>query len=400
MYKRYYGGLPARNTTTSTVIDHHTVHGEYLTRDVRAQDCGALPLDADYAIPSTLAAKRTARRLTETVFPVTGVSPSQVIVGVPALNEADHIETCLISLVEGDPFMSEVRIVVADGGSTDATREIVRRLSKRLPNLRLIDNPKRLQAAAMNAVAETEAEQQHLYLVRCDAHAAYPPGYVRKVAESLASRPEAAAVGTVMDAKGTSRLQRAAAWVVDTPFGSGGSAHRGGTRSGWVDHAHHAGMRLDWFKRVGGYDETFTHNEDAELDHRLCQAGGRIWLDSTIRLDYRMRDSLRGLWLQYWRYGCGRARNLMKHRMRPRLRQILPVAAVLGIAFSLGVGLVWPPAFVLALSYAAVACGVSLVGAVALGRPWGLLAGPAMAAMHMAWGMGFLRQLLAGMERT
>ncbi|MBU2960320.1 glycosyltransferase family 2 protein [Citreicella sp. C3M06] len=327
------------------------------------------------------------------MHPKPAVLPAEVLVGIPALNESAHIEACLLSLLGDDPFMQDVTLIVADGGSSDDTREIVRRLATRLANLRLIDNPAKLQAAAMNAIV-AKAGPQHRFLVRCDAHAAYPAGYVRAVAESLAQRPEAASVATVMDAVGEGCFARAAAWVVDTPLGSGKSAHRGGSQSGWVDHAHHAGFRLDWFGQIGGYDPAFSHNEDAELDHRLGLAGGKIWLDADIRLDYRMRPTLPKLFRQYWNYGRGRARTVLKHRMRPRLRQIFPLLAVLGIVASLGLGLLWSPALLLAASYAALMVGVSLAGAVALRSACGLLAGPAMGAMHIAWGLGFLRQVI------
>ncbi|EIE48632.1 glycosyltransferase family 2 protein [Salipiger aestuarii] len=321
------------------------------------------------------------------------VQPAEVMVGIPALNEADHIEPCLMSLTDDDPWMQQVAIVVADGGSSDTTRKIVRRLTARLPNLRLIDNPERLQSAALNAIA-AGAGPRHRYLVRCDAHAAYPPGYVRAVAESLALRPEAASVGTVMDAVGDGCFQRAAAWVVDTPLGSGNSAHRGGSTSGWIDHAHHAGFRLEWFRAIGGYDPAFPHNEDAELDHRLGLAGQKIWLDADIRLNYRMRPTMRKLGKQYWSYGRGRARTVLKHRLRPRLRQLFPVLAVLAIATSLGVGAIYPPALLLTASYVALMAAVSIAGALAMRSACGLWAGPAMGAMHLAWGAGFLRQVV------
>lgn len=320
--------------------------------------------------------------------------PEDVLVAVPTLNEAAGIEACLLSLIDRDPFMAGVEVVVADGGSSDGTVEIVQRMAQRFPNLKCIDNPGQIQSAAINRVAEHSASPSNHFLVRCDAHAFYPPGYVKAVAESLALRPDAAAVATAMDAIGSGCISRAAAWIVDTPLGSGGSAHRGGQLSGWVDHAHHAGFRLDWFRRVGGYDESFSHNEDAELDHRLNEAGGRIWLDAGIRLDYRMRDTLRGLWLQYWRYGKGRVRTILKHRMRPRLRQILPVLAVLAITASLLTGLMWPPAFLVAGGYLILVFLVSVLGASVLKSACGLWAGPAMAAMHLAWGGGFLTQFL------
>ena len=149
--------------------------------------------------------------------------------------------------------MAHVRVIVADGGSTDATRAIVGSLQAEFPNLELIDNPERLQSAALNRIVAQRARPEHRVLVRCDAHATYPPGYALRVAERLVAR-DAAALATSMDAVGSRCFQRAAAWVVDTPLGSGGAAHRGGRRSGYVDHGHHAGFRLDWFRRVGGYD--------------------------------------------------------------------------------------------------------------------------------------------------
>jgi succinoglycan biosynthesis protein ExoA len=322
-----------------------------------------------------------------------GVDPGRILVGVPALNEEDHIEASLRSLMAGAPAMAGVRVVVADGGSADRTRARVAALQAEFPNLALIDNPDRLQSAALNRIVAGCASPEHAVLVRCDAHAAYPPGYVLRVAASLLAR-DVAALATPMDATGAGCFQRAAAWVVDTPLGSGGSAHRGGRRSGFVDHGHHAGFRLDWFRRVGGYDPSFSHNEDAELDHRLALAGGRIWLDAGIRLDYAMRDSPGALARQYWRYGRGRARTVLKHRMRPRLRQMIPVANVLGLGLCLLLATLWRGFLLGPLAYVLLLAGVSLVLAWRHRSACGLWAGPALGAMHLGWGAGFLMQAL------
>lgn len=326
------------------------------------------------------------------------ISAEKILVAVPALNEADHIRDCLLSLL-ADPWMQDVRIVVADGGSTDATRAIVAGMAESHPNLRLIDNPGRLQSAAINAVAATCAEPEMEIMVRCDAHSTYPPGFVRKVVTALAERPEAASVVTPMDATGEGCFRGAAAWIVDTPLGSGGSAHRGGRRSQWVDHGHHAGFRLEWFRRLGGYDESFGHNEDAEYDHRLGLAGGKVWLDADIRLDYSVRATPAALARQYWNYGRGRARTVMKHRMRPRLRQMIPVANLVLLGLCLLLSPLLPALLILPLAYLAVLVAVSVVCAVRLGSPCGLWAGVALGIMHNFWGAGFLRQALAGRPR-
>lgn len=324
--------------------------------------------------------------------PEATVAPETVLVVVPVLNEAYALEACLRSLLAPKGWTERVTIIVADGGSTDGTQDIVRTLTEEFPNLQLAHNPERLQSAGINRAVRQYGEDHHQILVRCDAHASYPPGYIQNVAETL-RRKKAESLVTPMDAVGTRPLQRAAAWIVDTKIGSGGAAHRGGKISGWVDHGHHAGFDLAWFRRLGGYDPTFAHNEDAEYDVRLRRAGGRIWLDADIRLDYLMRPTALGLLRQYWNYGRGRARTLRKHRTRPRVRQVVPVVNVLAlmvsallVAFS-PVFLLWP------LIYGGVLTAVSIALAVRKRDFSGLLAGPALALMHVGWGLGFLRSV-------
>lgn len=317
---------------------------------------------------------------------------SKTIVVIPTLNEEDHIEDCIRSLVDGEPPTQRPIIVVADGGSTDRTRSIVEDLSRSLNNLRLIANPDRLQAAAVNLAVEATAQSGHLYLVRCDAHAAYPLGYVRAVVDTLVER-DVASVATVMDAKGRGCFGRAVAAIVDTRLGSGGSGHRGGTTSGFVDHGHHAGMRLDWFHRVGGYNPTFDVNEDAEYDHRLRRAGGRIWLAASIRITYFVRPTPWTLMRQYFRYGRGRARMLLLHRARPRLRQVLPVVNLLLITSSLGLTLLHPLFLAWPVLYVTILVGVSVWGVGSLRSVCGLFAGFALAVMHLSWGAGFIWRL-------
>lgn len=330
-----------------------------------------------------------------------GVPGHEVLIVVPALNEAAGIEACLQSLLHGDPRLTEADLVVADGGSSDATPQIVAALADRFPRLRLLHNPERLQSAGINRAVHEVATPRHRILVRADAHALYPPGYAMQVADRLALTG-AASVVVPMDSQGSGCFQRAAAWIVDTPMGSGGSAHRGGRRSGEVDHGHHAGMRLDWFRRVGGYDPDFSHNEDAELDHRLRAGGGRIWLAADLRLDYHMRPTVRALARQYWNYGRGRARTLRKHGLAPKLRQAAPAVNLVLLALGglvllagllagspalMAVGAIWP------LLYAGVLIAASVWMTLRHASPCGLWAGIALAAMHLPWGAGFLTGL-------
>jgi succinoglycan biosynthesis protein ExoA len=310
-----------------------------------------------------------------------------VLIVIPALNEAATIGGLIASLRQGLPKDLEVRFVVADGGSTDGTQAIVRGAMAELPQLHLLHNDKRLQSAGINLAASAHGADAEI-LIRCDAHAQYPDGYAARLVESLRVH-EADAVVVPMDSIGDTCIRKAVAWVSDTPLGSGGSAHRGGRASGWVDHGHHAAFRMSSFRRAGGYDESFSHNEDAELDCRQHAMGSRIFLDADIRIGYFPRNSFKALWRQYFNYGFGRSRTVRKHPGSLRLRQFaVPAHVVLSLA---GLALTpWSAWFAL---WPAMYLGALLAGSAALAVKHrslcGLLTGAAAFVMHTAWALGF-----------
>src|SRR4051812_26068037 len=108
----------------------------------------------------------------------------RVLVVIPTLNEAAVIARTLQDLEEDPPPDTRTTFVVADGGSTDGTQEIVARIAERRADLHLLANPRRLQSAAVNLAARRFGTKADV-LVRCDAHAFSPPGYVRALADSL-----------------------------------------------------------------------------------------------------------------------------------------------------------------------------------------------------------------------
>src|SRR5690606_10797383 len=127
----------------------------------------------------------------------------------------------------------------------------------------------------------------------------------------------------------------AVATAQNSLVGTGGSAHRTGLGGRFVDHGHHALMRISAYRAVGGYDESFRFNEDAELDYRLTRAGYRIWLTAATVMTYYPRATPSKLFKQYFGYGSGRARNILKHRMVPRIRQMLPLVILPAVALAL-----------------------------------------------------------------
>src|SRR3954447_480560 len=243
-----------------------------------------------------------------------------------------------------------------DGGSQDGTVALVEAFAARhpapeYPSIRVLPNPGRIQSAAVNLAARL-ASPRATILVRADAHAHSPAGFIRRCAGDLLRTGATSVVVPMCNRSQPDHgLQRAIAAAQSSRLGNGGSAHRAKPRSGFVDHGHHAAFDRAFFLSVGGYDESFTHNEDAELDHRAQLAGrrGRMCADEPVT--YFPRQRLGALARQYFRHGAGRARTLLKHRLRPRPRQMAPVVA-LGLCLAGILLLPFLPALsVLALAY-------------------------------------------------
>ncbi|MER9754430.1 glycosyltransferase family 2 protein [Mesorhizobium sp. M0166] len=316
--------------------------------------------------------------------------PSCMIV-VPCLNEAAHIGALLRELHPTAERLGAV-IIVADGGSTDSTRTIVADIAAKDQRVILLHNEKRLQSAAINLAVARFGEGVD-YLIRIDAHGGYPADYCDRLVEE-AQATGADSVVVSMLTSGSGMVQKAAAAAQNSRLGTGGSKHRHLSAGEWVDHGHHALMRISAFTAVGGYDETFSHNEDAELDYRLRQAGYRIWMTGKTQMVYYPRSSLKGLYFQYLGYGRGRAKNVLKHRMIPKIRQMVPLLVfpvVLLAAFSF---VHWLAAVPLLL-WASVCLGYGFWTAVSQRNPDIALAGVSAMVMHFGWSVGFWLQLLA-----
>ena len=317
---------------------------------------------------------------------------ADVLIVIPAWNEADHIAG-VIAAMQSDAGCRDALIVVADDSSTDATAAIVGVIGQSDPRVHVLRTDRKLGVcAAINRAVRLNGAGRR-WLIRIDAHAEYPPSYASRLIATAVDMG-ATAVVTPMVTVGETCFQQAVAAASNSVLGTGGAAHRMPGRGGWVDHGHHALMRLDAFMAAGGYDDGFVANEDADLDARLAGAGGRIWLEDSLALEYHPRRTTGALGRQYFRYGQGRALTTARHGGRLKLRQTLPVLIAPMLLTAVLTPLL-PIAGLPALAYVALCLGLG----VSLMRGGGrcrAASGYAAMVMHVAWSAGYWRQLLRG----
>src|SRR5688572_6752244 len=104
----------------------------------------------------------------------TNLNPLVSIV-LPCRNEQGYIQACLKSALEQEPPEGGVEILVADGMSTDGTREYLEQMAKQHPQIRVLDNPGRIVSTGLNTAIRAA---RGATIVRMDAHTLYAADYV------------------------------------------------------------------------------------------------------------------------------------------------------------------------------------------------------------------------------
>lgn len=211
---------------------------------------------------------------------------------IPILNEEDHIEQCVESLMCQDYPLDKVEILLVDGCSTDKTPEKLEQLQQRHPSLiRVLNNPQRIQAAAMNIGMR---HARGAYLMRLDAHAEYPETYFRTCIDLLNTKDaQNAGCGWITTAK--TKTGRLIAKVLSSSFAVGGSSFRVDAESGYVDTVPFGTFRTAYLKEIGGFDERLARSEDNEINYRIRKRGDKIYLTNEIHTTYYCRDSISSL---------------------------------------------------------------------------------------------------------
>ena len=315
---------------------------------------------------------------------------------VPVLNEAKHIRVCLTTLLSQIP-PHRGELILIDRGSSDGTLAIAHAMAEHHAHLRIIHNPGRIQSIGCNLGASM-SDSRSSVLIRADAHASYPHNFVDLCLLSLQTK-DVKSVVVPMRTLGDTPIQRAIAGAQNSVLGNGGSRHRRSGVSGYVEHGHHAAFMRNFFMSLGGYDETFSHNEDAELDIRAQVAGGRIWLCADATIGYFPRSSFSALARQYRRHGAGRARTVIKHRRSLKLRQLLPICALASCLIA-PAG-IFNAMFALPITADIILCLLWSVALAIRHRDVALLAsGLAASIMHVSWAFGFLETVITSPEHT
>jgi glycosyltransferase involved in cell wall biosynthesis len=323
----------------------------------------------------------------------------KVSIIVPCYNEQSTIHLLLEALCEQTYPRTEMEVIIADGLSTDGTRDVISAFQKAVPDLsvRIVDNPRRYIPSALNRAIEAARGE---VIVRVDGHSKPYPDYVMNcIAAHLAGRGDN--VGGIWEIRpgADTWIAKSIAVAAAHPLGVGDALYRHANYAAEVDTVPFGSFRRALIERVGPFDESLLTNEDYEFNARIRKNGGKIWLDPSIRSVYFARATLLELIRQYWRYGFWKWRMLRRYPNTLRWRQALPPLFVLSLIGLVLLSLFFPYVRILLAVELLVYLSIMILAgfrAARRHRKAFLLPGLPLGifAMHVAWGSGFLWSIL------
>jgi glycosyltransferase involved in cell wall biosynthesis len=314
-----------------------------------------------------------------------------VTVVIPVRNEAGFIADLLGAVFSQDYPEDRLEVIVADGMSTDGTRDILAAQQAEHPSLIVVDNPGRIVSTGLNiAVARSRGD----IIIRIDGHAVIAHDFVRENVALLAAHPEAWSVGGPIRHAATTTLGKAVSVAMSHPLGVGNALHRYPDFEGYVEGAQFPAIRRWVFDRIGMFDERLVRNQDDEFNYRIRRAGGKVYVSPRVRYSYFVRERIGQLFKQYFQYGFWRIPVIQKHRRPTTMRQMAPTLFYAACALLALAALWWRVPLLAVVLPASYATALALAGAGMVpkhGLRVSACVPVAIATMHAgyAWGLAY-----------
>lgn len=257
-----------------------------------------------------------------------------VAVVIPTLNEERFIADVIESVINQSYDFTLVDLMVIDGGSRDKTQEIVKSFASKYDNIRLINNPKRIQSAAFNIGVKASTAP---YIIRLDAHANYDKDYISLCVRCLEEIPNVGNVGGCLLVESFNKTLQARANAVANKvrFGIGGASFRVGAKAGDVDTVPFGAFPRGVIEKIGGMREDLPRGEDNEFNSRIRKNGYRIYFDPAIICTYYARPTVSKSCKQMFANGLSIGNLLRTTPEAVGIRHLVPFAFVSSLMLSL-----------------------------------------------------------------
>ncbi|TCO06865.1 glycosyltransferase family 2 protein [Natronoflexus pectinivorans] len=323
-----------------------------------------------------------------------------VSVVLPIRNEEKYIAATLTTVLEQDYPKEKLEIIIADGMSTDNTRQVVEQFISEKSGLKieLVDNPELTVPFGLNRSITSSTGD---VIVRMDAHSVYPSNYISRLVKALFALNADNVGGVVDTVPANDKVKsKAIAIALSHPLGVGNSYFRiGSDKIKEVDTVPFGCFRREVFQKNGMFDEDLVRNQDDEFNGRMKNAGMKILLIPDVVVKYFARDSFSKLYKMYFQYGLYKPLAGYKLGGIPTVRQLIPFFFVLFLFGGLLLSLLLKPLFYVyfvgVLTYLTLLVGISIKLSFKHKQPLMFHLVWSFFILHFSYGVGYLRGLTA-----
>lgn len=262
-------------------------------------------------------------------------------------NRRNKLRLCLQSLLNQNYPQEQYEVIIADDGSTDGTRAMVKELASKTSNLtylRVADNPKGPATARNFGLKKAKGE----ILAFTDSDCTVPQDWLSELEQGYQKYPQAAGVGGYLEApKELLRSNCFARYEVhnekkyfpqidnrnsrpcapDVTFGE----YLSTKRDEHPFESNNISYRKAVLSEVGGFDESFppfASGEDGDLKERVVNRGGKVLFIPT-KVTHHQDYSLKSFWRRQQTRGAGILKFARDHQLRKQTKLEIALKAFL-----------------------------------------------------------------------
>jgi glycosyltransferase involved in cell wall biosynthesis len=310
-----------------------------------------------------------------------------VSVVIPMYNEEYYIQECLFSLIGQNYPKDKYEIIVVDGNSEDHSSRKVNEIAQKNSLIKIFNNSKRITPVSFN-IGIDKAKGEIIIFV--GAHAICEKDYISQCV-GLLNNTNASNVGGIQNTVGTDYISHGISFAMLSPFGVGNAYFHFSKKERYVDSIWGGAFRKETLIKLGGFNETYIKNQDYELNYRLRKMGGKIFLSPKIKCKYFVRNSIKKLASQYFKYGFWKAKTINEHPDSMVLRQMIPPVFVISLIISIILLLLnLSIGFFIPMLYFLINLLFSVQISFTKGLKYILILPIIFFAIHVSWGIGFI----------
>lgn len=310
---------------------------------------------------------------------------------VIAYNEEKFLPNLLEDLAKQTYPHELIEIVLVDGNSSDQTKQVMmnfRDSEKSFKEIKVLDNPKRIQAAGWNVAISHATED---VIIRIDAHTHIPAEFTEKNMRLQESGEYVTGGVRPCVIEDPNAWKNTLLEVENSLFGSSIAGSRHSNEKKYVKSMFHAAYRREVFEKAGLFNESLLRTEDNEMHYRVRNAGYKLCFDPDIVSYQYARSSLKKMIKQkfgngYW---IGLTTGVCPGCIS--IYHFVPFAFILGILFTtilafLGVwqiaAMMWSAYFLFTL--------ISMVSTIVKhrGNTWTVCMPILFLILHVSYGIG------------